>query len=109
VTQHQVVNDSPYARAGLTLVDQGYAAIPCRPGSKVPGAYRCGEWFYESDWTRFCERLPTDIETDIWSKWPDAGLSRLSVNEHRAFAFDNLFESHRFTFVPPRSQSEILL
>ena len=71
MTQHQ--NDSPYARVGAKLVDQGFSSIPCRPGSKVPGAYR-REWFYETDWTRFCDRLPTHIETDIWSKWPDAGV-----------------------------------
>lgn len=27
-----------------------------------------------ADWTRFCERLPTEIETGIWDKWPDAGV-----------------------------------
>ena len=73
MNDHQVVNDSPYARAGLTLVDQGYSAIPCRPGSKVPGTYH-REWFNETDWPRFCERLPTLTETEIWSKWPDAGV-----------------------------------
>ena len=26
------------------------------------------------DWTRFCDRLPTDIETNAWSKFPDAGV-----------------------------------
>ena len=74
MTSHQVVTDSPYARAGSTLVDQGYSAIPCKPQSKISGVYRGGEWFNETDWTRFCERLPTHIETDIWSKWPDAGV-----------------------------------
>jgi bifunctional DNA primase/polymerase-like protein len=73
MTLHQV-NESPYARVGAKLVDSGYSAIPCRPCSKVPGAYRRGEWFNETDWTRFCDRLPTDIETDAWSKLPDAGV-----------------------------------
>ena len=26
------------------------------------------------DWTRFCDRLPTDIEANAWSKFPDAGV-----------------------------------
>ena len=72
MTQHPA--DSPYARVGAKLVDQKYSAIPCRPGSKVPGAYRGGEWFNETDWPRFCNRLPTSTETEIWAKWPDAGV-----------------------------------
>ena len=68
------MTSSPYAQVGPKLVDQGFSAIPCRPGFKIPGVYRGGEWFNETDWTRFCERLPTHIETDIWSKWPDAGV-----------------------------------
>lgn len=32
------------------------------------------EWYGTSDWQRFCDRLPTEIETAIWSKWPDAGV-----------------------------------
>jgi hypothetical protein len=31
-------------------------------------------WYGTSDWQRFCDRLPTAIETDIWSKWPEAGV-----------------------------------
>ncbi|WP_445216202.1 bifunctional DNA primase/polymerase [Bradyrhizobium sp. Pa8] len=36
--------------------------------------YTLGAWRGTSDWTRFCNRLPTEIETDIWDKWPDAGV-----------------------------------
>jgi hypothetical protein len=68
------MTSSPYAKVGAKLVDSGFAAIPCRPGSKVPGGFRSGEWFYESEWQRFCDRLPTELETDIWAKWPGAGI-----------------------------------
>jgi hypothetical protein len=68
------MTSSPYAKVGAKLVDSGFAAIPCRPGSKVPGGFRSGEWFYESEWQRFCNRLPTELETDIWAKWPGAGI-----------------------------------
>ena len=68
------MTSSPYAQVGPKLVDQGFSAIPCRPGFKIPGVYRGGKWFNESDWTRFCERLPTNIETEIWSTWPEAGV-----------------------------------
>ncbi|WP_236840737.1 bifunctional DNA primase/polymerase [Bradyrhizobium sp. CCGE-LA001] len=32
------------------------------------------EWRGMTEWQRFCDRLPTDIETGIWDKWPDAGV-----------------------------------
>ena len=60
---------------GSNLVDQGYAAIPCRPGSKIPGVYRVRRMDQRNRiGPRFCERLPTATETEIWSKWPDAGV-----------------------------------
>ncbi|RVO55156.1 hypothetical protein CN090_04365 [Sinorhizobium meliloti] len=66
--------DSPYARAGADLVDMGYHAIPVLPGSKRPGSMSYGEWYGDMDWSRFCDRLPTEVETSIWSRWPDAGV-----------------------------------
>jgi hypothetical protein len=66
--------NSPYATVGAKLVDQGYAAIPVYPGTKRPGTMSRGEWQGEPDWQRFCDRLPTDIETRIWAKYPDAGV-----------------------------------
>lgn len=66
--------DSPYARVGADLVDMGYHAIPVLPGSKRPGSMSHGEWYGDMDWSRFCDRLPTEIETSIWSRWPDAGV-----------------------------------
>lgn len=66
--------DSPYARVGADLVDMGYHAIPVLPGSKRPGSMSSGQWYGDMDWSRFCDRLPTEIETSIWSRWPDAGV-----------------------------------
>lgn len=66
--------DSPYARVGADLVDMGYHAIPVMPQSKRPGSMQGGNWYGDMDWSRFCDRLPTEIETSIWSRWPDAGV-----------------------------------
>lgn len=66
--------DSPYARDGARLVDMGYSAIPVMPGSKRPGSMSMGEWYGDMNWSRYCDRLPTEIETHIWSRWPDAGV-----------------------------------
>ncbi len=65
---------SPYAQIGARLVDNGYAAIPILPGTKRPGVYQMREWYGTNDWQRYCERLPTDIEVELWSAWPDAGV-----------------------------------
>jgi len=86
---HQVVNDSPYARVGAKLVDQGYSAIPCRPGSKVPGICTpFGAWKNQTDWPQFCERLPVAAETEKWSTWPDAGVCIALGGEHGLVAVD---------------------
>lgn len=66
--------DSPYAKDGARLVDMGYSAIPVMPGSKRPGSMSHGEWYGDMNWSRYCDRLPTEIETSIWSRWPDAGV-----------------------------------
>jgi Bifunctional DNA primase/polymerase, N-terminal len=65
---------SAFARVGAKLVDAGFSAIPCAPGLKVPGSYGRGEWRRMPDWTRYAERSPTQIELDIWDRWPDAGV-----------------------------------
>lgn len=65
---------SPYALIGEELVDAGYAAIPVRPGTKLPGSMSFGEWYGEMAWQRFCSRLPTPFETQIWKTWTDAGV-----------------------------------
>ena len=57
-----------YSQIGPKLVDCGYSAIPIEPGTKRPGRFSRGQWSGEHDWQRFCERLPTEIETDIWSR-----------------------------------------
>lgn len=65
---------SPYQATGEKLVDNGYSAIPIMPGTKRPGDYRMKEWWGTSEWQRFCDRLPSSIETEIWNTWPDAGV-----------------------------------
>jgi hypothetical protein len=65
---------SPYALIGAKLVDNGYAAIPIAPGTKRPGTRQFGRWYSMSEWTRYCDRLPTEIELGIWNEWPDAGV-----------------------------------
>ncbi len=65
---------SPYSLAGFSLVDMGYSAIPVMQGSKRPGSMSFGNWYGDMDWSRFCDRLPNEIETSIWGRWQDAGV-----------------------------------
>lgn len=65
---------SPYALVGEKLIDNGYSAIPVMPGTKRPGDYRMKDWWGTSEWSRFCDRLPTPIEVELWNAWPDAGV-----------------------------------
>jgi hypothetical protein len=59
---------------GATLVDQGWSAIPCRPGSKRPGLFTGGYWQGMTGWNEYCDRMPTGDEVALWSKWPAAGV-----------------------------------
>jgi hypothetical protein len=54
--------------------EQGLAVIPCVPGDKFPGKFAGGKWWAENKWQRYCDRLPTDFEVQIWDRWPDAGI-----------------------------------
>jgi AAA domain/Bifunctional DNA primase/polymerase, N-terminal len=65
---------SPYARVGAKLVDNGFSAIVAMPQTKRPGTYHDKRWVGDADWARYSERAPTFIETDIWSRWPGAGV-----------------------------------
>lgn len=66
--------DSFMRRLGATLIDNGYRILPLVPGAKKPGRYASGEWHNYADWARHCERQTSDIECDIWGRWPDAGI-----------------------------------
>jgi hypothetical protein len=65
---------SPFSAVGARLVDNGYHAIPIMPGTKQPGQYTMRRWHGAPQWQRYCDRLPTSIELEIWERWPDAGV-----------------------------------
>jgi hypothetical protein len=66
---------SPFATTAATYREQGLAIMPCGPGTKFPGRYTAADgWATAFDWQKYCERLPTSFELDIWERWPDAGV-----------------------------------
>jgi AAA domain/Bifunctional DNA primase/polymerase, N-terminal len=73
-TSSAAVAASPYKEAGARLIDAGYSALPVEPGTKRPGTMLFGEWRGLSDWTRFCDRIPTGYEIPSWEGYPDSGV-----------------------------------
>jgi len=66
---------SPFSSVSATLAEMGLAVMPCGPGTKFPGRYTSADgWFTAYDWQKYCERLPTSFELDVWDRWPDAGV-----------------------------------
>ena len=62
------------ARFGTRLVANGYPILPIQPGTKKPGCHRDGQWRDYPAWTRHAARATTDLELQLWSGWPDAGV-----------------------------------
>lgn len=66
---------SPFANSAANYREMGLAVMPCGPGTKFPGRYSSADgWSTAYDWQKYCDRQPTDFETTIWDRWPDAGI-----------------------------------
>lgn len=65
---------SPFSVAGPRLRENGLAVLPIRPDGKMPAKFAGGVWRLERDWQRFCTRLPSAFEMQIWERWPDANV-----------------------------------
>ncbi len=72
-------DQSPYERRAYAYLDRGYSVVPIAPGTKRPGQYSVTDgWRGLFDWERFNQRLPTEIETEIWYTWSGAGIGLLT-------------------------------
>ncbi|MEY4376559.1 MAG: hypothetical protein RJB26_1109, partial [Pseudomonadota bacterium] len=68
-------NESTFAAFAWKLLERGISVVPIAPGTKRPGAYSAETgWRGMPDWTKYAERMPTEIELEIWATWPDAGI-----------------------------------
>lgn len=66
---------STFAQYAWQYLERGISVVPIAPGSKKPGVYdRASGWRGMSDWTRFATRMPTELEIEYWSTFPDAGI-----------------------------------
>ena len=64
---------SPYHAVAANLRDNGFHAMPVRPGFKVPGDYH-GRWGNLSGWAKYCDAMPPEFLHEKWEDWPDAGV-----------------------------------
>lgn len=70
-----MADNSPFSLTAATYREQGLAIMPCGPGTKFPGRYSAANgWMTAYDWQKYCDRLPSDFEMQIWEQWPDAGV-----------------------------------
>lgn len=75
----QPKDQSPYARRAYAYLERGYSVVPIAPGTKRPGQYSVADgWRGLFDWERFNQRLPTELETEVWDTWPGAGIGLLT-------------------------------
>lgn len=66
---------SIFAEFSWKFLERDISVVPIAPGSKKPGQWSESQgWRGMGDWTRFAQRMPTDIEIEHWEKWPDAGI-----------------------------------
>jgi len=66
---------SPFHDTARRLAERGISVMPCGPGTKFPGRYSdAAGWSAAYDWQKYCDKRPTHWETDIWERWPDAGI-----------------------------------
>src|ERR1044072_429462 len=66
---------SPFSIAAPGYREQGLSVVPCGPGTKFPGRSTAADgWWKAADWQKYCDRLPTNFEMEIWERWPDAGV-----------------------------------
>ncbi|MBB6578986.1 hypothetical protein HNP33_003091 [Comamonas odontotermitis] len=46
-----------------------------------------------SDWERYFQRMPTELELEEWDKWPDAGIGLLCGKQSRIVALDRDYDT----------------
>ena len=63
-----------FSETADALLANGYSIIPIIPGEKRPGTYAGSTWYGMKDWTRFCDKVVTKFELDLWKQWPEPSI-----------------------------------
>lgn len=89
---------SAYDSVAYMLYEQGYSVIPIAPGTKRPGAFTTTKenpvkhWRGMYQWERYADRMPTELETQEWDTWPDAGIGLVCGKLSRIVALDRDYD-----------------
>lgn len=68
-------NKSTFAEHAWKFIERSISVVPIAPGTKKPGQYsKQHGWRGMSDWSRYAERMPTELEIEHWESWPNAGI-----------------------------------
>lgn len=85
---------SPYESRAYVYIERGYCVIPIAPGTKRPGAFSTVDgWRGMSDWERYFQRMPTELELEEWDKWPGAGIGLLCGKQSQIVALDRDYDT----------------
>lgn len=89
----QQQEQSVFAQFAWRLIERGFSVVPIAPGSKRPGNWsEVAGWEGMGDWTRFAERMPTELELSFWEKWPDAGIGVVLGKQSGLVALDKDYD-----------------
>ena len=85
--------ESVFTRYANQFVERGISVIPIAPNTKKPGSFtKAHGWRGMSDWTRFTDRLPTELELLAWSTWPDAQIGVVLGRTSKIIALDKDYD-----------------
>lgn len=85
--------DSAFSLFANKFIERGISVIPIAPNTKKPGSFsKAHGWRGMSDWTRFTDRLPTQIEIDSWSNWPNAQIGVVLGHASKIIALDKDYD-----------------
>lgn len=87
------VSPSVLTEFAWKYIERDISVVPIAPNSKKPGQWSQDHgWRGMSDWSRFADRLPTQIELDYWDQWPEAGIGVVLGKTSRIVALDKDYD-----------------
>jgi hypothetical protein len=76
---------SAYAAAAAKLIDLGYHVVPIEARNKRPAQKVGSTWEMMTEWQRFRDLMPTEIQHEIWSSYSECNIGIVlgsKVGEH---------------------------
>lgn len=76
---------SAYAAAAAKLIDLGYHVVPIEARNKRPAQKVGSSWEMMTEWQRFRDLKPTEIQHEIWSSYSECNIGIVlgsKVGEH---------------------------